>query len=512
MKDEKRVTPAEAFAYPLITAVAQNPFRNTAAPAVAWCSFEEARPFLPVPVLPHQPIWVKMYWQAWEMAWGKLTSPTAVSGLPAPYLNVAGDHKLYMWDTALMTQFGVYGRQAFDFITLLDNFYANQERDGFIGRVINGDSGLTMSNAFHPDSTGPNLFAWAEWRTYRMSGDDARLTAVFWPLLALYSWYRANRTWPDGLYWATGASSGMDNQIRVPGGEHHHQHWSWVDASMQAAVNAHALQQIALALGHKELAQALAADRANLHSEINLRLWNRESHFYQDRSPQNGFSDVKSLSAYWGLLDKELVPQNRLESFLRHVRDADKFRRGHPLPSISADSPGYNRDNGNMWRGGVWPPLNFAVLKGLRMVNQHALAYQIAFSHLQRVATVYQNSATFWDHYAPETAWPGAHARRDFTGWTALTPIAILLEDVLGIMTDWPQRRVMWDLRLPLPPEEAFMGVENYPLGNEESIDLLTNGRKLVVTTAVPFTLTLRTPEMTLQKAIAVGTTEIDLD
>ncbi|MCA9979235.1 MAG: hypothetical protein KDD89_00300, partial [Anaerolineales bacterium] len=211
-----------------------------------------------------------------------------------------------------------------------------------------------------------------------------------------------------------------------------------------------------------------------------------------------------------------LVPENRLEPFLRHLRDPEAFRRGHLVPSLSADSPGYNRDNGNMWRGGVWPPLNFAVLKGLRMVDQHALAYQIAHNHLGRVATVYQNSGTFWDHYAPETAWPGAHARRDFTGWTALTPIAILLEDVLGIMTDWPQRRVMWDMRLPLPTEEkhkgAFVGVENYPLGPDETIDLLTNGRVLVVTTAVPFTITLRMPEVTLQKAIAVGTTEIALD
>ena len=503
----------DLFTYPMTTAVEQNLFRSTAVcPVVNWPSFDEARASLPEPILPHQPIWTKMYWHAWEMVWSKLSLPTAVSGLPAPYLNVDSDQRLYMWDTAFTTQFGVYGRQAFNFITLLDNFYAQQASDGFIGRVLSADSDLDMGNAFHPDSTGPNLLAWAEWRYYRMSGDEERLTAVFSPLLALYSWYRANRAWPNGLYWATCASSGMDNQIRVPGGEHHHQHWSWVDASMQAVVNVYALQQIAMTLGQKKIADALATDRAHLHNEINLRLWNNDSRFYQDRSPQNGFSEVKSLSAYWGLLDKALIPAKRLESFLRHLRDPEAFRRGHLLPSISADSPGYNQDNGQMWRGGVWSPLNFAVLKGLRTVEQYALAYKIAHNHLERVATVYQNSETFWDHYTPETAWPGANARRDFTGWTALTPISILLEDVLGIMTDWPQKRVTWHLRLPMPPDGAWMGVKNYPLGMNESLELLTNGQQVRVTTAVPFTLTLHIDELTVQKAIAVGTTDIELD
>jgi hypothetical protein len=158
------------------------------------------------------------------------------------------------------------------------------------------------------------------------------------------------------------------------------------------------------------------------------------------------------------------------------------------------------------------------VLKGLRTVEQNALAYQIAYNHLDRVATVYQNSATFWDHYAPETAWPGANARRDFTGWTALSPIAILLEDVLGIMVDWPQRRVQWDLHLPWQKDKgkeqdgAWLGVENYPLGPHDVIDLRANGRVLQVNTAVPFTLIFRTSELTLQKAIPVGTTELPLD
>jgi hypothetical protein len=43
-------------------------------------------------------------------------------------------------------------------------------------------------------------------------------------------------------------------------------------------------------------------------------------------------------------------------------------------------------------------------------------------------------------------------------------------------------------------------------------LDLRANGRVLQVNTAVPFTLIFRTSELTLQKAIPVGSTELPLD
>ena len=98
----------------------------------------------------------------------------------------------------------------------LDNFYAKQHEDGAICREINTIDGTDCFSPFDPDGTGPNILAWAEWRHYRISGDENRLPEIFWPLLAYHRWVRANRSWPSGLYWATGLSSGMDNQPRVP--------------------------------------------------------------------------------------------------------------------------------------------------------------------------------------------------------------------------------------------------------------------------------------------------------
>ena len=72
------------------------------------------------------------------------------------------------------------------------------------------------------------------------------------------------------------------------------------------------------------------------------------------------------------------------------------------------------------------------VLKGLRANGRHMLAHEIAMNHLENVGRVYDRTGTFWENYEPETAAPGHPAKADYVGWTGLSPISILLEDVVG--------------------------------------------------------------------------------
>jgi glycogen debranching enzyme len=265
---------------------------------------------------------------------------------------------------------------------------------------------------------------------------------------------------------------------------------------------------MATMLNEGDLVQELAEERSRLLHLINETMWNEEFSFYQDIAPNGRFSRVKSIGAYWALLDRDLVPEKRLYPFVQHLRDSWSFKLPHRIPSQSADSEGYNALTGNRWRGGVWSPTNFMVLKGLRHVGQHALAHEIAVNHLQNVCAVYQHTDTFWENYAPETSTPGELAKADFVGWTGLTPIAILLEDVIGLTVDWPLRRVTWDRRLDT---DSQYGVRNYPLGAEGVLELLGDREKLVVTTNTSFTLTVNDGDQTLQAAVPIGATEINL-
>jgi hypothetical protein len=487
--------------------VMRNPFRGQTFQAQELPPLRAVKSQLPEPVLPEQEGWVALYWRAWEILWGNLGSPSLENGFVAPYLSLPDYPQLLMWDTAVLTEPGLYGRRAFNFITTLNNLYARQHDDGFIGRAFNHRTGQEYHHPFDPNSTGPNILAHAEWRYFRLSGDDGRLPKVFWPLLALHRWYRDNRTWPDGSYWATGLSSHLDNQPRVPDSRNHHRHWTWVDATMQAALDCACLAQMAAHLGENEQANQLKEEHLQLGELINRRLWNEEAQFYQDVSPDGRFSPVKSIGAYWALLDSGLAPEKRLNAFVQPLRENWAFNLPHRIPSLSADSEGYNAETGNCWRGGVWPCLNFMVLRGLRNVGQHALAHTIALNHMQTVYQVYLDSGYLWDHYAPETAVPGEHARKNALT-ACITPIALLLEDVIGLGVDWPHRRVYWDRRLQTTQP---YGVRRYPLGAEGTLEIIGDQHKITLTSDTPFTLVMRDVNQSLQTAVPTGTTTIDL-
>ena len=106
----------------------------------------------------------------------------------------------------------------------------------------------------------------------------------------LHRWLRSYRTWPNGFYWATGLSSGMANQPRVPDSMFHHRHWSWVDATMQAALNCLMLGQMAATLEEEAAVQELAAERMRLVQLINDHMWNSDLAFYQDIDPDGRHS------------------------------------------------------------------------------------------------------------------------------------------------------------------------------------------------------------------------------
>lgn len=506
--DYKLTMPNPTYPRPAESLVKKNPFRSQSVQREQITPFQTAKELLPVPILPDHPQWIELYWRAWEMAWSHLHRPKRSSGLVSRYINPAFNEHILMWDSAFMVQFGAYGRRAFPFINALDNFYAKQHVDGAICREIHAEEGYDFFSPFDPDGTGPNILAWAEWRHYRLSGDDSRLDAVFWPLLAFHRWFRAHRSWPDGLYWATGLSSGMNNQPRLPGGQRYHRHWSWVDASMQAAINCSVLERMANLLGETDYVPELAEEHAALKRLINERMWNEETGFYQDVDMHGHFSMAKSIGAYWGLIDKTLISEENLAPFIRQLREKGVFKVAHRIPSLSADSQGYEPQGGDYWRGAVWSPTNFMVLKGLRTVGQNALVHEIAYNHLRNVSDVFQHTDTLWENYAPESADPGDPARSNFVGWTGLTPIAMLIEDIIGLSVDWPLRRAVWHRYLDT---DRHYGVQNYPLGLNGTLSLMGDQEQVVVTTDVPFTLTICDRSLNMQVPVSAGTMEIDL-
>jgi hypothetical protein len=454
--------------------VQENTFQRMPQEAVTPPSFEEAWNSLP------QPFWeghegaIDCYRGAWELAFSNLRKPEPQSGFVASFIDTAFNDCLFMWDSAFILMFARYGRRAFDFQRTLDNLYASQHPDGFICREVGTFDGKDRFERFDAASTGPNVMPWTEWEHFGDTNDRERLGSVFPVLVSYHRWLRRHRTWRDGTYWTSGLGSGMDNQPRFQGrqGESgwperltYHGHAVWIDACLQQILSANLLLLMADALGRSGEVADLREERDRLTLTVNERLWNEQTAFYHDELADGTLSDVQTVGAFWALL-ANVVPQERIAGFVEHLEDAKSFGRPHRVPSLSADHPEYD-PGGGYWLGGVWPPTNYMILRGLDRIGYPDLAHEISREDLDHVVGVFQETGTLWENYAPEQRAQGNRAKDDFVGWSGLAPIAGLFEYVFGLRADAPSGRLLWDVRLL-----ESHGVRRYPFGKDGVLDL----------------------------------------
>ena len=434
--------------------VEKNPFLTRETETGKLPTWEGSRHLLPKPFWTGHEDVIACHDKAWQIAFSNLRMPVKESGFVSAFIDTAFNGMLFMWDSCFILMFGRYGAQAFNFQKTLDNMYARQHKDGYICRQLREDAAGERFTRFDPCSTGPEIMAWCEWEYYKTTADKKRLSDVYYPLLAYHQWMAEHRTWRDGTYWSSGWGCGMDNQPRVQPGRnvsHSNGHMVWIDSTFQALLDAQCLKEMAIELGHEEDVPELQSEIELLIKVTNERLWSEEDAYYYDEWRNGQLSGVKSIASYWALLAKA-VPAERLPRFIAHLDNEKEFKRPHRVPTMSADSPYYS-DKGEYWRGSIWAPTNYMVLRGLELHHEDKLAHDIALSSLAHVTKVFKDTGTLWENYAPEFPAPGVRdpgliCAKDFVGWSGLFPISILYEYIFGIKSNPVHGKLRWDVRL----------------------------------------------------------------
>ncbi len=460
----------DSLTYTVSPYVAKNPFLTMEPENTPLPKYEEIKDLLPGPIWEGREDVLACYDKTWEIAFRNLRTPNAEAGFVSNFIDTAFNGYLFMWDSSFIVMFGRYGSRVFNFQKTLDNFYSHQHKDGFICREICETQPGEQFQRDDPASTGPNIMPWSEWEYYRLTGDKERLEKIFYPLLAYHKWLQLHRTWRDGSYWSCGLACGMDNQPRVDTGYSStisHGHSVWVDTCIQMVISGKTLIEMGKELGHEEDTAFLIEEVERLTGLINEVLWNEEDGFYQDLW-RGGLSGVKSIGAYWSLL-ADIVPEDRLPRLIAHLNNPREFNRPHRIPTLSADHPVYE-ELGGYWKGGVWAPTNYMVMRGLERVGEHELAHEIGCNTLDNVVKVFRETQTVWENYSPELSAPGQPAKPDFVGWTGLIPIATLFEYVMGIGAE--EDGIVWRVRLT-----DRHGICRYPFRGT-SVDLICEARE----------------------------------
>lgn len=473
--------------------VAENEFRNATPERIEPRSFDEARRILPAPFWEGHEREVEMYWHAWRIAVGNIRQPAEGSGFVSPYLDIAYNGNIFMWDASFMMMFARYGYRFFPFQRTLDNFYAKQHPDGFICREIRAD-GSDCFERYDPTSTGPDLLPWVELAYYRQYGDLDRLHRVFPALCAYARWWKLNRTWPNGTYWSSGWGTGMDNMPRVKeeyNPIYSNGHMEWLDTNLQQMLVNESLLQIGFYIERWQEIEEVEDENRFLRRHINDCMWDDKEGFLFDRQADGSLGTAKGVYACWAL-QTDVLDRERLDRLVAHLCDTAEFNRPHRVPSLAADHRKYNA-LGRYWQGGVWPGTNYMIIDGLWRNGYRTEAQQIAENHYAAVFEVWKKTGTFWEYYAPERIEPGFMARRDFVGWTGLPPIAVFIEYILGIRSDYSENRIEWHVT----KTEAH-GIERYPFGPDGVVTLKCAARRgadatpeVSIETNVPFDLTL---------------------
>jgi hypothetical protein len=115
------------------------------------------------------------------------------------------------------------------------------------------------------------------------------------------------------------------------------------------------------------------------------------------------------------------------------------------------------------------------VVRGLASRGYEDLAYEIAKNHHDNMVASFEATGSVWEHHAPDRKGEG-RGRKDFVGWTGITPIAVLFEFIFGLRPEFTKNRLTWHIR----GVEGF-SVSRYPFGASGLLDLKLAPRSTVL-------------------------------
>lgn len=479
--------------------------------------------YLPQPVCEEFPEYKEFYLKAWELAREHVKF---IDGMPQnPYMDEAFcDTQVWIWDTCFMALFCKYAHEVFPGIETFNNFYEvihnGKELPAVIPTENEPDWTCAVPGQPYPIKVhladNPPLFAWAEYENALIHGDKEYIRTLLYERKVLQKHYE----WLEGLkenvrlkgvmnpiYWKSetlgykweGGTSGMDNTPRGRVGDFaederpNNPNMLWIDAICQQALSAKMISKMFQLVDDSVQAKAWGDKYLEKKNIVNDYYWDKEDKFYYDIDCKDlHFYKVPTIASYW-TLTAGIATQERAKTMADYLNDENLFGGKVPFVSLARNDADFV-PQGQYWRGGVWLPTAYATLKGLTNYGYHKEAQGLAsklLSHMHKTYAEYKPH-TIWESYSPNFHAPATQTdnntivRPDFCGWSALGPISIYIEYVLGFHTiNAFENVVEWAKPNSIKGE---IGIKNLRFGNVVT-DIIANENYCYVKTNEPYSL-----------------------
>ena len=497
--------------------------------------------YLPRPVCEAHPEYAEFYQKTWRLARDHVKS---IPGMPQdPYMDEAFcESQVWIWDTCFMSLFCKFAQEVFPGVETFQNFYEVLYRKHFLPEIVPTDAepewtqttpGVPAHIKVHI-ADNPPLFAFGEYENALIRGDVAYLKNLLYEdgsLQRHYEWFEGRREEEEifgvlapsllineeiGYRWE-GGRSGMDNTPRGRTDERcekerpNNRDMLWFDALCQQALSARLIARMFRAVGDAENAALWQARFEEKKKIANGLYWDEEDGFYYDIDVNtHAFYKVMTVASFWALT-AGIASEKQARRMAEKIKDPRFFGGDVPLVSLSRSDADFSAD-GKYWRGSVWLPTAYAALKGLTEDGLFDTAHEAAVKLLSHMYRTYRDFAphTVWECYSPTKCEPGRQtngvglSRPDFCGWSALGPVSVYIEYVLGFHTvDAFLRVVKWEKPTDMGD---CLGIENLRFGDTVT-DIVADGNAVTVKSNAPYTLEIDG----VPYAVGVGVTMIEL-
>lgn len=406
---------------------------------------------------------VDIYNKSWNMLADCYLDPkTGDASQDGYFLTKKGEVlEIDQFESTLSSFFLVYSNRNFDASRNIDYFYSKQEEDGAIRWKFDMKTGNPIYTAENPLGIGLPLFSWAEYNLYHKSGNKKRVREVVKYLRRYMEWINKTCRKENGLYSAPFIASTMTNS---PRGEVFYP----VDFNAAMAISATYLFALGDILNDKEISFEYRKLYFSIKTRMNSFMWDAEDKLYYDLDSNVNKIKVKTIACFLPLL-AEIPSADKSEGMISYLTNPACFGSDHPFPSLSMDDPNF-RENGEGFRGSVFPMFNFMLIKGLEKYQEFELSREAAIRHLYFILDLLipsdtKKSGDVYEAYLPKkegaASWEGNSdfPRKHYLAGAGLSTIALMIENVIGLSISLPKKTVDWVI-----PNLEVMGIENLSL------------------------------------------------
>ena len=267
-----------------------------------------------------------------------------------------------------------------------------------------------------------------------------------------------------------------------------------MDALGQQALAALYIRKLAAEVGNKEVEKRFCREYKQLRKLLNRYYWDKQDACYYDIfEKDHTLTHILTPASFWPVL-AQVPSRSNARKMAAFALAPERLGGERPWKSVSSSDPAYVADGGQYWRGGIWLPTAYMGIKALEASGMQDMADKASAALIREMFTVYRDFDlhTIWECYDPSADKPaldkkGALVRKDFCGWSALGPISLFIENVIGIReVDAGKKLVRWDII----HKEGSVGLKRLCFGDIRT-DLLYQDGTVTIQTNNPYALIL---------------------